>query len=187
MNRNNKTMIPSQKGLVKKFIKEYEIGLRRFLLTARFNINTWLENIEFRENHEDIKCVYGSPVPLSKHIPSDSVIFMLEMNNDKNRIMGIGMLRNHPIMNKYFVHECGNYNRYVYTGKNRIDRDEMSEEEEKVMQIFDILCFKGKRHMKRLHGLKSFPADILYKCKERLDLVNFIANMFKIRLATKNT
>jgi len=179
-------MIPTEKGLQKKIVKKYEISLRNFLLTARFNNTTWSENIRFREENPTISCIYGSPVPLSKHIPSDSVIFMLEMNNDTNRIMGIGLVRNHPITNKFYIYENGDYNRYVYSGKHRIDRETMSEEEEKVMQIFDVLCFKSKRHMKRLHGLKSFPADMLYKCKERLDLVKFISNMFKIRLSCKN-
>jgi hypothetical protein len=63
----------------------------------------------------------------------------------------------------------------------------MSEEEEQVMQIFDILCFKGNRHMKRGQGLKSFPVDMLYRCSKKLDLVKYIGNMFKIRLANKNT
>jgi len=179
-------MTISERGLQKKIIKTYEIGLRNYLLTARFNETTWSENIKYREENPIVTCIYGSPVPLSKHIPSDSVIFMLEMNNDINKIMGIGMIRNHPITSKYFIYENGDYNRYVYTGKHRIDRKHMSEEEEKVMQIFDILCFKSKRHMKRLHGLKSFPADMLYNCKEKLDLVKFIANMFKIRLTSKN-
>jgi hypothetical protein len=109
------------------------------------------------------------------------------MNNDTNKIMGIGMIRNHPVLNKFFVYDNGNYNRYVYIGKNRISRTDMSEEEEKVMQIFDILCFQGNRHMKRGQGLKSFPVDMLYRCSKKLDLVKFIGNMFKIRLATKNT
>ena len=179
-------MTLSEKGLQKKIVKTYEINLRNFLLTARFNTATWSENVKFRNENPMITSIYGSPIPLSKHIPTDAVIFMLEMNNDTNKIMGIGLVRNHPIMNKYFIHDSGDYNRYIYTGRNRIDREEMSEEEEKVMQIFDILCFKSKRHMKRLHGLKSFPADMLYKCKERIDLVKFIANMFKIRLSSKN-
>jgi phage gp16-like protein len=109
------------------------------------------------------------------------------MNNDTNKIMGIGMVRNHPILNKFFVYENGNYNRYVYIGKNRISREDMSGEEEQIMQAFDILCFKGNRHMKRGQGLKSFPVDMLYRVSKKIDLVNFIGNMFKIRLVHKNT
>ena len=65
------------------------------------------------------------------------------MNNDSNQIMGIGMVRNRPYVNKYKVYENGNFNRYVFTGKERIDRTEMTDAEEEIMQAFDILCFTG--------------------------------------------
>jgi hypothetical protein len=58
----------------------------------------------------------------------------------------------------------------------------MSEEEERIMKVFDILCFTGNKHMKRGQGLKAFPIDVLYKCKNTLDLVGFIAQMFKTRM-----
>jgi len=106
-------------------------------------------------------------------------MFILEMNNETNRIMGIGMVRNHPICNKYQVYSTDNYNRYVFAGKHRIDRSEMNEDEETIMKLFDILCFTGNRHMKRGQGLQSFPTDMLYRCSKELDLVQFIGAMFK--------
>ena len=118
----------------------------------------------------------------------DTVLFILEMNNDTNRVVGIGMVRNHPISNSSYktVYKNGNYNRYVYVGKYRIDRSEMNEQEERIMKVFDILCFTGNRHMKRGQGLKSFPVDMLYRCNKTLDLVNFISEMFKKKMANKN-
>jgi hypothetical protein len=110
-------------------------------------------------------------------------MFVLEMNNDTNKIIGIGMVRNHPYVNKYSVYSEGNYNRYVYVGKTRIDRESMTEEEERIMTVFDILCFTGNKHMKRGQGLKSFPIDMLYRCSVKLDLVQFIREMFKRRLS----
>ena len=105
------------------------------------------------------------------------------MNNDTNKIMGIGMVRNKPNINKYRVYREGNYNRYVYVGSKRIGREEMDTEEDKIMQVFDVLCFKGNKHMKRGQGLKSFPIDMLFRCSRRLDLVDFISKMFKKRLS----
>ena len=73
-------------------------------------------------------------------------------------------------------------------GKHRIDRNEMNSEEEEIMKVFDILCFTGKRHQKRLSGIKSFPVDMLYKMSKRAielekpDLVDFMTNMFKRRI-----
>ncbi len=104
------------------------------------------------------------------------------MNNETNQIIGVGMTRNHPIINKYNVYGDGNYNRYVFTGKNRINRDEMTDEEDTIMRVFDILCFTGNRHMKRGQGLTSFPIDMLFRCNKRLNLVDFITKMFKSRL-----
>jgi hypothetical protein len=180
------TTIFTEEKAHKQLVRDYKKELRNFLLTSRFTNSTWQENEKFRKENSNITCIYCSPDLVSKNIPTEAILFILEMNNDTDKIMGIGMVRNHPILNKYFVYENGNYNRYVYTGKYRIDRTEMSDEEDKIMKIFDILCFKGNRHMKRNHGLKSFPTDMLYRCSKKMDLVKFIANMFKIRLVNKN-
>ena len=106
------------------------------------------------------------------------------MNNDKNKIVGIGMVRNHPHINRYTVYSNGNYNRYVFVGKQRIDRDDMSVDEDRMMKVFDILCFTGNKHMKRGNGLQLFPVEMLYRCSKRIDLVQFISDMFKKRILT---
>ena len=188
-NKNNKQMpkIYSEKEMYIKRLNEYKKELNQFLLTTRFNNETWEENNKFRSINKKIGCIYCSPEPIIKNIPIDSVIFILEMNNETNKIMGLGMIRNHPYVNKYQVYTNRNYNRYVYIGKNRIDRLEMSEKEEEIMKFFDIICFTGNKHMKRGQGLKSFPIDILYKCKKELDLVKFISDMFYKRLTKTST
>jgi hypothetical protein len=150
-------------------------------MTSRFNNQTWEENMKFREKHKKIGCIYCSPAPLSEQIPNDMGLFVLEMNNDRNRIMGIGIVTNHPRIQKYNVYENGNFNRYSFVGKNRIDRNEMTESEEEIMKVFDILCFTGNKHMKRGQGLKLFPSEMLYRISFRLNLVDFIKEMFKKR------
>ena len=50
------------------------------------------------------------------------------------------------------------------------------------MKIFDILCFRGNKHMKRGQGLKSFPIELLFTLFKKVDLVKYIGNMFKERL-----
>ena len=101
---------------------------------------------------------------------------------DLNKIIGIGLIRNHPINGKLNVYCKGNYNRYTFVGRTRIDRSEMNEEEDLVMKIFDILCFRGNKHMKRGQGLKSFPTELLFILIKKVDLVKYIGNMFKERL-----
>lgn len=166
-------------------IKQYRTQLTKSLLTTRFNDETWEQNKKYREEKELPGCIYCSPGPISVKIQPEQIAFILEMNNDKNKIMGIGMIRNHPHINIYQIYENDSYNRYVYIGKTRIDRSEMNEEEERIMKAFDILCFKGNRHMKRGHGLKSFPIEMLYNCSKELDLVEYITNMFKTRIVKK--
>jgi hypothetical protein len=63
----------------------------------------------------------------------------------------------------------------------------MTDEEERIMKVFDILCFTGNKHMKRGQGMKSFPIETLYKCKNTLDLVSFISEMFKTRMSKKDS
>ena len=165
----------------KKYI-HYIQSKRHYLLTSRFSNRTWYENCDFKEKFSKIACIYCAPVMISSQIPVDAILYILEMNNDTNRIMGIGMVRNHPSNKRYPVYENDNYNRYQYLGKHRIDRTEMNEEEETIMRVFDILCFSGNRHQKRGHGLKAFPFEMLYRCAPILDLVDFINDMFKRRL-----
>ena len=170
----------------KTLLQEYKLGLKHYLLTSRFNNKTWQENEQYRHIQQHIGCIYCAPDPIAAHISPDKIIFMLEMNNETNRIVGIGMIRNHPLCQKNDVYEHGNYNRYSYVGKHRIDRNQMNDEEERIMKIFDILCFTGNKHMKRGNGLKTFPLDILYRCSKKIDLVDSVCDMFKNHIKTSN-
>ena len=78
-----------------------------------------------------------------------------------------------------------NYNRYQYIGKHRIDRDEMDDEEEEIMQLFDNWCFKGMGHMKRGQGIKSFPLDKLYFHSRFINIHKAFKQMFKKRQQSK--
>lgn len=175
-------IIKTQAQLYNKQLRDYKKQFRNFIMTSRFNNQTTYENEQFRKTRPNLGCIYSAPDPISHNIPIDSILFILEMNNDTNKITGIGMVKNRSIVQKYYVYTESNYNRYVYIGKHRISRDEMTGDEDAIMQAFDILCFKGNRHMKRGQGIKAFPAEILYRCRPRLDLISFIGEMFKKRL-----
>jgi len=168
----------------KKDFDIFKRSLRHNLLTTRFTNETFMENKKYLEENKGLECVYCSPNELSKDIVIGSISFILEMNNSINKIMGIGMIRNHAVCNKYKVYDKDNYNRYVYLGLKRIDSEELTGEERDILNIFEVLCFKGSKHMKRGQGMKKFPLKILYKCKEEEDinLVEKIAHMFKKRL-----
>ena len=182
------TDVPTKKRISRKIINNFKKTQRHYLMTSRFNNSTWTQNEQFREaNNKQDGCVYCAPDPISSTIPMETVLFVLEMNNDTNRIMGVGMVRNHAYIKKYAIYSDNNYNRYIYSGSHRIDRSVLNEEEEQVFCAFDILCFKGNKHMKRGQGIKSFPTEILYNCSREIDLVGFISKMFKRRIECKKT
>lgn len=172
--------------LKKRQINEFHKSLNKYLMTARFNNSTFSENVEYRKKIKLEGCIYGAPDLIASSIAIDSIMFILEMNNDENRIEGIGMVKNHPIMGKHVIYSVGNYNRFVYLGKYRIDRSQMTELEESVMKALDILCFTGTSHMKRGQGLKQFPIHLIYNCLSVINLVEFVKNMFKTRFFQKD-
>jgi hypothetical protein len=176
-------MTNEEKQISWRTLENFRSGFSKFIVTSRFNNSTWSENEKFRKKHSALKCIYCAPEEVSKTIPSDAIMFVMEMNNDTNKIIGIGMVRNHSYSGVYNVYDDGNYNRYTYIGKMRISRSEMTEHEEKMMTVLDKLLFTGIRHMKRGQGLRCFPIKTLYECKEKkLDLVDYISKMFKARL-----
>lgn len=171
--------------LYAKRITEYAKQQRHYLMTTRFSEETWSENVYFRKRHPKIGCLYGSTMMASSEIPVDSLMFVLEMNNSENKIMGIGLVKNHPLCGKYDVYDNKNVNRYLFVGKNRIGREEMTPVENEFMKFFDIICFRGWNHMKRGNGLTRFPIEILYKCLSKMDLVEYIRIMFKKRMSSQ--
>jgi len=167
-------------------LKLFKNKMTKHILTARFDNETYGLNKMYREQpHVNIGCIYGGSNQISKHILPDTILFILEMNNSTNTIMGIGMIRNRSISG-HKLYNARKYNKYIYTGKYRIGREEMNEEEYNIIiRFFDIVCFTGHTHMKRGHGLLSIPTIILYKCRHVLDIPEYISNMFKKRITKK--
>jgi hypothetical protein len=164
-------------------IRHYKSTLRTHLLTSRFNTETRKQNELYRNEKWPNGCLYCSPEQISQKIPIDAKIIVLEMDNDTNKIFGIGLLTNKPFFNKYSIYTDENYNRYNYIGKYRIKREDLTEKEEPVFKALDILCFTGNEHMKRGHGLKAFPMKLLMNCSNTLEITTFIENMFKTRFS----
>jgi hypothetical protein len=155
---------------------------KHYLMTTRFNDKSHAEMLSYCNKIKGLKCIYGVPKEISGYVVKDAIMFILEMNNECDRIEGIGMVKNTVFPSRYGVYEDGNYNRFSYLGKARIDRNDMTEEEDAVLVALDIICFKGKCHLKRSHGITIFPPDVLEKCKKKMDITEYIVNMFKNRL-----
>lgn len=162
-------------------LKEYNTNNHCHIMTSRFSNETLEENKKYRESLSKVKCIYCCPDAIARSIPYESTLYVLEMNNSENRIVGIGKIKNVPKLQKYIVYNENNYNRYQYIGKQRIDRDEMDDEEEEIMQLFDNWCFKGMGHMKRGQGIKSFPLEKLYFHSRFVNIHKAFKQMFKKR------
>jgi|688.fasta_scaffold546221_1 hypothetical protein len=156
-----------------------------YIATTRFNNKTWKENETFRKKCQKYKCIYPVEM-LNTSISNNSSFIILEMNNDENKIMGIGIVKNKAFYQKYKVYEIDKYNNYVYVGKERIDITEMTKEELIIIKVFENLCFKGYNHLKRLKGIKIFSKGILEKCQKIMDLKEFLIKMFISRRTVTN-
>ena len=178
-------------GLLKEF---QEKNRKIYVLTTRYNTKTLLANRTFLETSSKYKCIYSSPSEISDKIPSGSKCVVLEMNNDVNHIVGIGLIEKTESKKKLWIQEWGNYNRVHYSGYFRIDRSELdsgsgsdsgSSREKKVMKLLDILCFKGSGHLKRGKGLTMFPVSYLYSFFEKgVDIEFEIREMFNRRFSS---
>ena len=142
------------------------------ILTTRFSNYGIKENRVWRDEHGlNTSCVYGTPVMITHHVMDDAYAFVIEMNNDKNKVEGIGLIRNKVCEQRYRrIHSDPNLNRYSYEGEYRVDvsqighheDDEDDEYYKKLIQTLEVLLFKGKRHSKRSIGISRIPNWIKY-------------------------
>ena len=130
-------------------------------MVTRFNNITWEENIRWRERNNFQGCIYNSPVHIKEEIPLMITIYVIEMNNDQNKIMGIGKIINKVYTDRsYRVYEERNYNRYTYRGKIRIDRKDIESNNLPELEKLEKRLFKGKSHLKRGQGITRVPPDV---------------------------
>jgi hypothetical protein len=96
---------------------------------------------------------------MPKGVPADAIILMIEMNNEQNQIAGFGMLINkrNTDRDRNLIYEDRNYNRYVYKGELRADREWLLSTNQSLIEKLEILIFKGKDHIKRGVGFTSIP------------------------------
>jgi hypothetical protein len=165
--------------LVQKLKK---IPRSHYIMTSRFNSENHSEMLNYCVRHGKIGCIYGSYCEISFTVMPNAIMFILEMNNDKNRIMGIGMVRNVLTEKRHSIYNEGSFNIYTYSGAKRIDRSAMTPDENDLIEELEKTCFKGKTHQKRCRGITLFPLDVLEKQKPKKDITALIRKMFLDRL-----
>ena len=142
--------------------KPFHIG------TARFNNKTYLENLKWKERKRWNGCIYGFDKKISTNIKKNDYIFVIEMNNDKNQIMGIGLIQNIYIpSNRTRIYESQTWNRYVYKGNYHISRETLikTEKNQKILQLLETILFYGYNHFKRGQGCSILSFDRILTCQ----------------------
>ena len=147
---------------------------------TRYNNRTWEQRTAWLAANPGYACIYKSPVAIKSNIPYEASLFVLEMNNDTNRIMGVGRIVNEIRADRgYRIYEDQNYNRYTYLGRQRLDRDVImqSSVHARVLETLERMLFYGSRHAKRGHGIHELPVRIR-KNRPDFSFTHFFAELF---------
>jgi len=157
------------------------------LVTTRFTNDTLETNTNYKRAKNIAGCIYGSPQEMSPKIMNESLVFVIEMNNDNDSIEGIGLVRNKPYLDKYYrIYDHGDYNRFVYKSNYRIDRLTLWEHNRVLVKVLEYILFGEKTHLKRGSGFTTVTQKFLAskndeKCKKLVlyKIINVIVNCFK--------
>ena len=130
------------------------------LAFTHFDSKTYQENRDWCIKNNYGGCIYGTPIRISSSIDPDTTLYVLEMNNTTNRIMGIGVIvpEKHTIT-RAKIYTDQNYNRFIYNSKLRIDfqKDFVPISMIKKIVVLERMLFYGSRHCKRGQGIQLLP------------------------------
>ena len=150
-------------------------SLNENLCTTRFNNKTYAENKNGR-NRLNVECFYANPTPMK----GNKMMYVLELNIEENQIMGIGRVPNILHGDVFQIYEDESYNKRYFSGRYRINLEDLKTEEEKQLIVaLEDICFKGRGHLKRGHRMLCFPRKIIGQClQNEVDLILEINKMF---------
>ena len=152
------------------------------LYTTRFNSFTYQQNKRYKESILDgfAGSLYSTMMPLPVSAPLDKFIFVIDMNNTLNRIMGFGFIKNILAKDQSMqVYDDPGFNNFVYKSKFYLDVNEDTMEPEWMTFIhdeFERTLFYGKSNLKRGGSFTRFPMKRL-KYKH----LKFLLSLFIIR------
>jgi len=161
------------------------------VVTGRFNNETWEATVRYRAR-KSLACIYAPPCRLSPTIHLKSPVFVIEMNNERNQVMGIGLIKNKLATDRvYKVQADTNCNRFIYIGDYHLSREALQEYNPFLIYVLDHILFRGKTHSKRGTGLTKIPEKVLtMDICEQLDIKKEIRNIFvnhyKVKLKQEN-
>jgi phage pi2 protein 07 len=150
-----------------------------YLACTRFNNQTYKENTNYRiKNGESV--IYGSAFKTRQIYSVGALIFVTEMNNETNKIEGIGLIKNLLVCDKYYkIYDDNNYNRYIYRGKYWLSREQLDKLDIEISETLNNILFKGKSNMKRMSGITVLTDKLFTNWEYELrDLKNKVKNAF---------
>lgn len=163
-----------------------------YIGTTRFTNDTFKENHQWREKHNWDGCIYGLNKKIASSVQPRALIYVIEMNNDTNKIAGIGLVRNYfDSANRFRIYLSDpNYNRYVYNSRYRKDITDILKSDDAcsinsgmsvklIIQQLEKVLFTGKGHYKRGQGITMLKWQ-RFDSKTRFLLKTFFQNLFEL-------
>lgn len=148
-----------------------------FIMSTRFTNETYEQNRLYRELNNIQEYIYCQRIQIKAQIPLNTPLYLVEMNNSTNQILGVGLIKNFIVTDKFYkVYSSNDFNRYIYKTQYRIDREELLLANLPLVLALETICFKGKTHLKRIPGISVIPDKLLF-------LPNFKHINFKLELS----
>jgi hypothetical protein len=138
------------------------------IASTRFNNATYGENINYRQKTKE-NVLYGTSIRIHQKYTIGCAMFVFEMNNEENRIEGVGVIKNQVVHEKkHKIYSDSDYNRFIYRGDYWISREQLLELDAELVEIFDKMLFKGKSHLKRQSGITCVTEKLTKKWEQDL-------------------
>ena len=142
--------------MLQELNKPFHIG------TARFTDETYNQNLNWKKRKKWDGCCYGFDKKLPTTIKTGELVFIVEMNNSQNMIMGIGLIQNHHRSeNRTRIYTSETWNQHVYKSEYHINRANILKKPkgEHILLLLERLLFYGYSHFKRGQGCLTVPYD----------------------------
>lgn len=159
--------LPQIQCIMKKFKYFQDINELFDIFTTRFNSYTYQQNQRFKASiswsGDDYGSLYSTTTKLPANTSRDKYLFILDMNNTTNKIMGIGFIKNILAKEqdlKIYDNPC--FNNYIYKSQyylSLVDNNILSQKSISnfIVDEFEQHLFFGKSHLKRGGGYTRFP------------------------------
>ena len=156
------------------------------IYTTRYNSYTYLQNKRYKENLDFCGSLYSTTLELPKNTSFYKYLFVLDMNNTTNKIMGIGLIKNKLALDQTMsIYDNPLFNNYIYKSKYYISLESTEntgyEFDTKwssfIEKEFEFNLFYGKDNLKRGGSFTRFPLKKLkYKHLHFLFILFMIIN-----------